>query len=286
MSTAPGRFRPQPLPETPPGPSVIWRFVASSWLLLLLVPSGGTAWLAFGVVAGVARRRSWGIVAAAYAVAAGIAAIPEDPAGRILQGSLYLVALIHGLILNQNWLLLLWGRRENGLTIFGNLPGGASRNAAPTGRRQRAAAIPKEAEQLLGAGTARSDYVDDTAPQTRAERRAQQAAADAGARQAARASEPQASAPARAAAAQPAPDVELIDVNTANQRALSRLTGMDRGLAKAAITERTQRGGFGSLEDFAATAGLQPHEIVRLRAEAYCSARPRSKRSFGRRVDY
>jgi hypothetical protein len=288
MSTAPGRFTPQSLPETPPGPSVVWRFVASSWLLLLLVGAGGAAWLAFGLLAVIARRQSWGVIAGAYAVAAIIAALPDDPARHIMQGSLYLIALIHGLVLNQSWLLLLWGRRENGLTIFGNLPGGRARNAAPTGPRQRASAIPKEAEQLLGSsGTARSDYVDDSAPaprkrQTRARRRAQEAAAS---RAATPASQTTASAPARAAAV-PDADVELVDVNTANQRTIARLTGMDRGLAKTAIAERTKRGGFGSLEDFAATAGLQPHEIVRLRGEAYCSHRPRAKRSFGRRVDY
>jgi hypothetical protein len=288
MTNAPGRFQPQGVSTTTPGPPVFWRLVASSWLLLLLVGSGGAAWLGFGVLAIIARRRSWGIIAGVYALAAIIVQLPDDPAGRILQGSLYLVALLHGLILNQTWLLLLWGRRENGLNIFGNQPGG---NAPPTGPRRRAAAIPKEAEKLLGSGgTARSDYVDDSTPapaprkrQTRAQRRAQEAAASGAARPAAQ--RPPAPTPA-AAAARPSADVELVDVNTANQRTIARLTGLDRGLAKAAITERTKRGGFGSLEDFAATAGLQPHEIARLRDEAYCSPRPRAKRSFGRRVDY
>jgi len=91
---------------------------------------------------------------------------------------------------------------------------------------------------------------------------------------------------ARPAAATPAAPAALVDVNTANQRTLAKLTGMDRGLAKAAIADRSKRGGFSSLEDFAGTAGLQPHELVRLRGEAFCSPRPRSKRSFGRRVDY
>ncbi|TFC58935.1 MULTISPECIES: hypothetical protein [unclassified Cryobacterium] len=43
---------------------------------------------------------------------------------------------------------------------------------------------------------------------------------------------------------------------------------------------------FPSLEAFAATAALQPHELVRLGSEAFCSPRPRAKRGFGRRVDY
>ncbi|MGY4858584.1 ComEA family DNA-binding protein [Cryobacterium sp. AP23] len=285
MTNAPGPFRGAPVAATATGPSLRWRFGVSSWLLLLLVGGGGLAWLGFGILAVIARRRSWGIFAGAYAVAAIIVQLPDDPAGHIMQGTLYLVVLVHGLIINQGWLLLLWGRRENGLTVFGN-PRGA-RNAAPTGPRQRAAAIPKEAERLLGGGgTSRSDYVDDSAAAapaprarrpTRAQRRAQE---DAAAR---------AGAPTRAPVrtlAEPVAEAELVDVNTANQRTLAKLTGFDRGLAKAAITERTRRGGFGSLEDFAATAGLQPHEIVRLRGEAFCSARPRAKRSFGRRVDY
>ena len=260
---------------TATGPSVYWRLGMSAWLLLLLVPAGGAAWLAFGVLAAIARRRSWAIIAGVYAVAAIVAQLPEDPAGDIAQGTLYLVILLHGLILNQSWLLMLWGRRENGLTVWGNRPGGRAATAAPARRRPRAATIPKEAERLLGTGgTSRSDYVDEATPAvaprrpTRAERRAQEAAAR------------------PAAVATPVAPAELVDVNTANQRTLAKLTGMDRGLAKAAITERGKRGGFSSLEDFAATAGLQPHELMRLGTEAFASPRPRAKRTFGRRVDY
>ena len=282
MTNAPGPFRVGTVPAAAIGPSMIWRLLASSWLLLLLFGGGALAWLAFGALAFVAKRRRWGIFAGGYGLAAIIVQLPEDPAGHILQGTLYLVALLHGLIINQGWLMLLWGRRENGLTVFG-IPRAGNATDAPARRRQRAPAIPREAENLLGAGgTARSDYLDDSAAtaapprrMTRAQRRAEEAAA-------------RAERSAAAAPALPAPtlDTVLVDVNTANQRALAKLTGMDRALAKAAITERTKRGGFGSLEDFADTAGLQPHEIVRLRGEAYCSSRPRAKRAFGRRVDY
>ena len=89
--------------------------------------------------------------------------------------------------------------------------------------------------------------------------------------------------PVSVASAEPA---KPIDVNTVGQRELSKLTGFDRKMAKAVIADRTRRGGYASLEDFGAAAGLQPHEIVRLRAEAFCSPRPRGERSFGRRLDY
>ena len=299
MTNTTSRSRGGPATAAASGPSMLWRLIASSWLLLLLAPAGGLAWLAFGVLALLGRRRSWGIAAGVYAAAAIVVQLPDDPAGQLLQGTLYLVILVHGLLINQRWLLLLWGRRENGLNLMGNPAGGRAATRAPAGPRQRAAQTPKEAEQLLGGiGTALTDYLADEPAQTPRKKptRAQQRAAQRAERaeRAARASTreqpsaaptrtPTAPAPARAA---PAADADLVDVNTANQRTLAKLTGMDRGLAKAAITERGRRGGFGSLEDFAATAGLQPHEIVRLRGEAFCSSRPRSKRSFGRRVDY
>ena len=261
---------------TATAPSLWWRLAWSSWLLLLLLPAGSVAWAAFGLLASLGRRRSWGIAAGAYAIAAIIVQMTEDPAGSILQGTLYLVALLHGLIINQSWLLLVWGSRENGLSLFGNLSRRRPRSAA--GPTRSAGAVPQEAEKLLGGGgTSRSDYVDDSADAVPPARRRRSTRAER------RAATPARAVPAAAPAATPA---ELVDVNTANQRTLAKLTGMDRGLAKAAIADRTKRGGFSSLEDFAGSAGLQPHEIVRLRAEATCSPRPRAPRSFGRRVDY
>lgn len=268
MTHAPSRTPGTPVTAT--APSMWWRLAWSSWLLMLLLPAGSVAWAAFGLLAALGRRRSWAIAAAVYAVAAIAVRVPEDPVGFILQGTLYLVALLHGLIINQSWLLLVWGSRENGLSLFGNLSRRRARSAA--GVTRRAEAVPQEAEKLLGGGgTSRSDYVDESAAAPTARRRRSTRA------------ERRAATPARVIPPAPA---ELVDVNTANQRTLAKLTGMDRGLAKAAIAERTKRGGFSSLEDFAATAGLQPHEMMRLGAEAFCSPRPRATRSFGRRVDY
>jgi DNA uptake protein ComE-like DNA-binding protein len=258
------------------GPSLLWRFLASTWLLLLLAPAGALAWLGFGILAVVGRRRSWMISAVLYAVAALALQLRVTTVVEILQGTLYLVALGHGLLVNQRWLLLLWSRNENDLTVFGTRVRAKAPKAAAA--RQRQAAVPKEAEKLLGGtGTSRSDYVADEAPAPTTRRRRFTRAQ----RQAQTVDRTAATPPAAAA-----PAVELVDVNTANQRALARLTGIDRALAKTLVTDRTKRGGFGSLEDFAATAGLQPHQIVRLRDEAFCSPRPRSARSFGRRVDY
>ena len=288
------RTRWEPRPAAPAaGPSLPWRLVASSWLLLLLVGGGGLAWLGFAILATIGKRRSWWIISAVYAVVAFVAWLPEGEGGRIIQGTVYLVAILHGLIVNQTWLLLLWGRRENGFTVFGN----KTQQKAPVGPRQRSAALPEEAEKLLaGEGTDRADYLA-AAPaarpkrQTRAQRRAAARAAEAAPTTTGNAPTTSSRAQAvRPSAAAPAPEPEneadLVDVNTASQRALAKLPGMDRGLAKAAVAERTRRGGFTTLEDFASTAHLKPHEIVRLREAAFCSPRPRAARSFGRRVDF
>ena len=79
-----------------------------------------------------------------------------------------------------------------------------------------------------------------------------------------------------------------LDVNTATATAseLEDLPGMTRTRARRAVKERDEQGGFTSIEDFGEAAGLQPHEIVRLRRVATCSARPRGERRYGRRVDF
>jgi hypothetical protein len=254
------------------GPSVRWLLIASSWLLLVLLPNGVMAWMAFGIVAVIGRRRTWGVAAVIYAVASIVFDQVANPMGDILQGTLYLVILVHALIVNPAWLTLLWARREHGLALWGTPP---RKKPAPAGPRQRAEAIPKEAEKLLaGTGTARSDYLADApadAPRKRSSRSRRSNATSA------------ASPPRVPATAEP---TELVDVNTAGQRELSRLTGIDRTMAKALVADRTKRGGYATLEDFGTAANLKPHEIVRLRAEAFCSPRPRADRSFGRRVDF
>ncbi|MDJ0379108.1 hypothetical protein [Cryobacterium sp. PH31-L1] len=116
-------------------------------MLLLLIGGGALSPLAFGVVAVIGRRRLWGITA----VAAVAVALPEDPVGRIAQGSLILVALLQGLIINHWWLLLLWGRKEYGLTIFGNARGEMVRRTARARSTQRAAPVPAEATSMIPA---------------------------------------------------------------------------------------------------------------------------------------
>ena len=213
-------------------PSTRWMFGASSWLLLVLVPGGAMAWLAFGILAAVGRRRSWWFFAVGYTVAALICGAVDGTAGGILQGTLTLIILVHALIVNPAWLNLLWARRENGLTMTGNR---RTRPTGASGPRQREAEIPQEAEKLLaGAGTARSDYLAGAAADAAA---IDAVAASRSGRSGRRSRRSSSSVPVSVASAEPA---EPIDVNTVGQRELSRLTGFDRKMAKAMIADRTE----------------------------------------------
>ncbi|MGC7095138.1 ComEA family DNA-binding protein [Amycolatopsis lurida] len=80
-------------------------------------------------------------------------------------------------------------------------------------------------------------------------------------------------APARghAPVAPPVAQAPLVDLNTAPPPELARLPGMNPQRVAAAIELRGRQGGFADVEAFGVAIGLQPHEIVRLRARATAS---------------
>ena len=65
--------------------------------------------------------------------------------------------------------------------------------------------------------------------------------------------------------AQPA----VLDINSATAAQLSAATGLDPAQAEAVIAARTRAGRFASFDDLAATAGLAPHHLARLRTVAF-----------------
>jgi hypothetical protein len=67
----------------------------------------------------------------------------------------------------------------------------------------------------------------------------------------------------------PAPlPVPLVDVNAAPGSDLARLPGMTPERVHQALASRQRQGSFADVEAFGVAVGLQPHEIVRLRARA------------------
>lgn len=61
------------------------------------------------------------------------------------------------------------------------------------------------------------------------------------------------------------PNPVPVDLNHASELELAELPGVGAILAKKAIKERENRGGFRSLEDFSQPLGLKPHIVERIR---------------------
>ncbi|HTJ35855.1 MAG TPA: helix-hairpin-helix domain-containing protein [Dactylosporangium sp.] len=94
----------------------------------------------------------------------------------------------------------------------------------------------------------------------------------------------------RLAAQRPAPAVlapppvfrPAVDVNSATAQQFCAY--IDPARAERVVADREARGGFQSVEEFAAAAGLMPHEFARIRASLTCTPRPRAPQPGGGRV--
>jgi DNA uptake protein ComE-like DNA-binding protein len=71
----------------------------------------------------------------------------------------------------------------------------------------------------------------------------------------------------------PAP-AAAVDVNSAGVDELAALPGFDEARARHVLTQREASRGFGSLAQFAAVAGLAPHEFARVRGVLVCTPIP------------
>ncbi|HEU4963918.1 MAG TPA: helix-hairpin-helix domain-containing protein [Bacilli bacterium] len=83
------------------------------------------------------------------------------------------------------------------------------------------------------------------------------------------------------------PDAPPVDLNNAPEEQLALLPGVSPTLAKKAVTEREQRGGFESLEAFCDVLGIKPPHMERIRA--HTTVKPLEKQQHdapgGRLVD-
>ena len=87
----------------------------------------------------------------------------------------------------------------------------------------------------------------------------------------------------------PVPD-DPLDVNAAGEQQLAGLPGVGPERAARIVAARQARGGFSTLTEFAAVAGLAPHEFVALRERLSCDPPPPGRDGtepppFGRIVD-
>ncbi|MBV8995364.1 MAG: helix-hairpin-helix domain-containing protein [Pseudonocardiales bacterium] len=63
----------------------------------------------------------------------------------------------------------------------------------------------------------------------------------------------------------------ITDINSAGPNQLAALPGFSMDRAQRVITERNARHGFATIEEFANTAGLAPHEYYRIRNLVKCT---------------
>ncbi|MEW2013987.1 MULTISPECIES: ComEA family DNA-binding protein [Microbacterium] len=233
-----------------------WMLGVSAWLVPVFF-GPGFAWIGFLIVGAVSQRGAAYVAALASGVL-GITIGVEVWGGftDIVAAIVHLAGIVVALALNPAWLRTLWERRV-------------------AGKDKNRPAVWRRAAEPAAAASAR--------PSRRSRRGSKRASKPAPERETTRAAESVGATSADLL--QPREAVEPVDVQTASADELAELPGMNRSKARRAVRARTKENGFVTLEQFGETAGLQPHEIVRLRAAATCSPRPRGERRFGRRVD-
>jgi DNA uptake protein ComE-like DNA-binding protein len=281
-------------------PGYGWLLGMSSWMLLTLVPGPALAWLAFGIVGGVSRRPKvmiLGLVAGVLAIVASL-----DIWGvwqPVVRSAVLLAGVVAALAVNPGWLRVMWARRIEKsasrrtaeMTVHRSKATAAELSGAGGGATAAGKPAARPAKRGARASRAARKSVNTRRSQaeTPAAERSSDSATDAAAglaRDAGADTSDLLASPSGSSTPAAADQAEPVDVNTADADALATLPGVTRSRARKAVRERTDRGGFVSVEDFGQFLGLQPHEIVRLRRAATCSPRPRGERRFGRRVDF
>ncbi|MGM1016161.1 MAG: ComEA family DNA-binding protein [Actinomycetota bacterium] len=272
-------------------PTIGWMLLQSSWMLTTAVPGPVLAWLGFLIIGAVGRMPRWIVAGVVLGAAALLARLPFwGQFDQIAVMVVYVAGMLLALAANPQWLAAQWSRATatGGTAQRAAVSTGGSTTAPRASRAQR-----RRASRDAARASRRSaqEKADRARTERESERRAaadkRRAASDDASRDTEEASRLAAAAGGSTReffAQEPASDP--VDVNSASVNEIADLPGMTRSTARAAVKLRDRQGGFRTLDAFAMAAGLQPHEVVRLRHAAVCSPPPRGRRSFGRRVDY
>ncbi|WP_203231039.1 ComEA family DNA-binding protein [Nocardioides caldifontis] len=210
-----------------------WRFRHSLWLLAPLLGCGAFSFVGFLYCAIRVGTRRWWLIATFWTVASlavwTMAIVqgevgrdgPYDDIGAVLLIVVYLGAIVHGFIVNRDYLR--W--RATSRPWYSH--------AAPV-----AAPVTTQLPTAPPAPLAPPPFGVETAPYY---------------------------APPPAPPAPPAPAPDLLDLNSATVEQLALLPGVDDATAARIVAAREARGCFADLDDAVRGAGLQPHQLVRLR---------------------
>lgn len=111
-------------------------------------------------------------------------------------------------------------------------------------------------------------------PQQRSQEQTSWAVAPAGPAPIVRSVDPVPAVPSQQAASTTSEAGVALDLNGATERELASLPGVGPVLAKRAVAERAQRGGFGSVDELGQILSLKPHVVERLRPLLTVGHRP------------
>lgn len=237
-----------------------WRRRHSAWLLAPILGVGVFSFIGFLYCALRIRNAKWWRIAGVTAVLSAIAWVlmslfsepqqgskPSGPGSGLASGymfALWIGLIIYGVIVNRDYLRWRAGQSES--NAWYNQPAGTNPAVGlappPTQTVQvQAPSIPRETAYPLDI-----DGGDYYAP------RQKNSAAYA--------------TPATYAAA-PAHASGPVDINSADAFAIASGVGLDLATAERVVRAREQRRGFHGLDDLVAAAGLQPHELLKMRGK-------------------
>jgi hypothetical protein len=241
-----------------------WRIRHSAWLLAPILGFGIFSFVGFLYCAVRVRNQKWWRVAA---ITGGLSAVLwalsfgwTDDKGQTSDGAatltifLWIGFVIWGAILNRDYLR--WRAGQTGANAWynqqqGEAVGGA-RSAPVTAPAPTTWSAP--APQTV-AGVDTSNYY--ASPPVSPERQVQ-----------------------------PDAPTQRPDINAATPTELVAALGVDQGLANKVVAARDANGGFNTVDDLTAIAGLQPHELVRFRERVVVGPRKQAPPSGGRILDY
>lgn len=276
-------------------PTIGWMLLMSAWMISAFIPDSILAWLGFIIIGIVGRMMRWTVVGVVLGALAILVALPIWGQWQpLVSALLYIAGMLMALMANPGWLRAMWARRSGDAaqpTMTPQRSRSATRRSgsAQSGTTTRAERRAKARAAAKARSVENSRAAAEKAANAAAEQAAESHRKSATRSEADRLAERAGASTAEYFAASPARDAaaaEPVDVNTADADALADLPGLTTRKARKLVKQRDDQGGFASLDAFATAAGLQPHELVRLRNAAVCSRPARGPRTFGRRVDY
>jgi len=261
-----------------------WRLQHSVWMLGPIVSFGMITWASFLYIGVRARRRDWQVAGVLYAIGVVIVLIftpSSDSNGAPASGSaadwtaglliaLWVAGVTHAFLSNKSWLR--W-RAQNSTPWY--VTGGAEVRGGH--KTPGPSSLPP---QLSGLGIDSANYYSQ-------QHLGEGPSEVGGSSPRDRLSLP--SDPPAAPRNAPAASFTSIDVNIARASELAALPGFNDERAKHAVAVRERLGGFNSIQQFADSAGLLPHEHHRVRSLLTCTppnSPPDAGPASGRVVDF